>query len=66
MNFVDAAKRNANLTTTENGAIALCSTGNHVLNLFASIGGLRGASHTRMNTLFQEAYKHHIFLSPTF
>jgi hypothetical protein len=57
MNFVDAAKRNVNLTTTENGAIALCSTGDHVLNLFASIGGLRGASHTRMNTLFQEAYK---------
>ena len=57
MNFVDAAKKNANLTTTENGAIALCSTGDSVLNLFASIGGLRGASHSRMNTLFQEAYK---------
>lgn len=54
--FVKLAKRDASLTTTENGAIALNSTGNDLLNLFSTIGGLRNAKKDRIVSLWDSAY----------
>lgn len=57
MNFAEAAKNNATWTRTENGAVALNTTGDARLDLFGSIGSLRTAEDMRINTLFEEAYK---------
>lgn len=57
MNFAEAAKKAANWTRTENGAVALKSTGTACLDLFGTIGALRGADKTRVTTLFEEAYR---------
>ena len=57
MNFAEAAKNNAAWTRTENGAVALNTTGDARLDLFGSIGSLRTAEDMRINTLFEEAYK---------
>lgn len=54
--FTDLAKRDSNLTTTENGAIALRSTGNDLLNLFSTIGALRNAKKDRITSLWKNAY----------
>ena len=62
-NFVNAMNVRENLTTTENGSVALKSTGDAVLNLFAVIGALRQTDYSgttidenRAETLFAEAY----------
>lgn len=57
MDFAEAAKNNAAWTRTENGAVALNTTGDARLDLFGSIGSLRTAEDMRINTLFEEAYK---------
>lgn len=57
MNFADAAKKNAAFTRTENGAVALNTTGNARLDLFGTIGSLRTADEQRITSLFSEAYK---------
>lgn len=57
MNFADAAKKNAAFTRTENGAVALNTTGNARLDLFGTIGSLRTADEQRITGLFSEAYK---------
>lgn len=57
MNFAEAAKNNAAWTRTENGAVALNTTGDARLDLFGSIGSLRTADEMRIDTLFEEAYK---------
>ena len=55
MNFVNGFKANANLTTTENGALVHTTTGNAVLDFFARVGGLRGASDTEISNLYINA-----------
>ena len=57
MNFAEAAKINATFTRTENGAVALNTTGDARLDLFASIGSLRTAEKMRITRLFSEAWK---------
>lgn len=57
MNFAEAAKNNVAWTRTENGAVALNTTGDARLDLFGSIGSLRTAEDMRIDTLFEEAYK---------
>ena len=57
MNFAEAAKRVATLTRTENGAIALNTTGDARLDLFGTIGSLRKADAERITRLFSEAWK---------
>ena len=57
--FASEIKKIENLTTTENGAVALRSTGDAVLNLFSVIGALRQRAcidETRATRLFAEAY----------
>ena len=57
MNFAEAAIRNAAFTRTENGAVALSTTGDARLDLFGSIGSLRCADHGRINALMEEAWR---------
>lgn len=57
MNFADAMKNEGRFTKTENGAVALNTTGNACLDLFGSIGALRDADENRVISLFSEAYK---------
>ena len=57
MNFADAAKRNAVFTRTENGAVALNTTGDARLDLFGTIGSLRTADKLRIHRLFAEAWR---------
>ena len=57
MDLAEVARIMANRTLTENGAVAIKSTGNANLDLFGSIGGLRDADKTRIERLFAEAYK---------
>lgn len=57
MNFGDVMRNEQeNMTRTENGALALKSTQDACLDLFATIGALRGASNDRMESLFEKAY----------
>ena len=57
MNFAEAAKINAAFTRTENGAVALNTTGDARLDLFGTIGSLRSAEKERITCLFAEAWK---------
>ena len=57
MNFAEAAKINAAFTRTENGAVALNTTGDARLDLFGTIGSLRSAEKERITRLFAEAWK---------
>ena len=57
MNFAEAAKSNSIFTRTENGAVALNTTGDARLDLFGTIGALRGAEKERISRLFSEAYR---------
>ena len=56
MNFAEAARNNANFTKTENGATALNTTGSKLLDLFGTLGALRGADDLRVERLFADAY----------
>jgi hypothetical protein len=57
MNFAEAARINAVFTRTENGAVALNTTGDARLDLFGTIGSLRTAEKERITRLFSEAWK---------
>ena len=57
MNFAEAAKNTSQFTRTENGAVALNTTGNHLLDFFGTVGSLRDADETRVTRLFGDAYK---------
>lgn len=57
MNFAEAARMKGSFTRTENGAVALNTTSNALLDLFGTIGALRGADVNRINSMFAEAYK---------
>jgi hypothetical protein len=56
MNFAEAMKSESEFTRTENGAVALKTTSNALLDLFSTIGALRNADDNRIETLFAEAY----------
>lgn len=56
MSFADAMREDGRFTQTENGALALNSTGDARLDLFGTIGALREADENRIQTLFSEAY----------
>lgn len=49
-------KNALNRTVTENGAATYRSTNSHCLDLFSSIGTLRGASDDEINARFRKAY----------
>lgn len=55
--FAEAMKNEAKFTRTENGAVALNTTSDARLDLFSTIGSLREAEDTRVQTLFAEAYR---------
>lgn len=57
MNFADAVREQNKFTKTENGAVALKSSGSKCLDFFATVGSLRSAEQLRKETLFEEAYK---------
>lgn len=67
--FVEAAKKEENITFTENGAQALKSTNNACLDFFSVIGALRQTGknntidETRATRLFAEAYKENPLLA---
>ena len=63
MNFAEAIKNETKWTRTENGAVALNTTGTACLDLFGTIGALRGADETRITRLFEEAYKENPLLA---
>ena len=57
MSFAENLRNAANFTRTENGAVALNTTGSACLDLFGTVGALRDADENRIHTLFAEAYK---------
>ena len=57
MNFAEAAMMNAAFTRTENGAVALNTTGDARLDFFGTVGSLRTAEKERITRLFSEAWK---------
>ena len=57
MNFAEILRKAATFTRTENGAVALNTTGDACLDLFGTIGALREADDARIERLFAEAYK---------
>ena len=54
--FVQSARYNSNLKTTENGAMAHSHLNNSVLELFASIGAMRPRSDEDIKQKFLSAY----------
>ena len=63
MNFVEAMKNETKWTRTENGAVALNTTGTACLDLFGTIGALRKADEARITSLFEEAYQENPLLA---
>lgn len=57
MDFAEAAAKDAAFTRTENGAVALNTTGDARLDFFSTAGALRGAEEARILRLFSEAWK---------
>lgn len=57
MNFANAIKNETKWTRTENGAVALNTTDDALLDLFGTIGALREADEARITGLFEEAYQ---------
>lgn len=57
MNFANAIKNETKWTRTENGAVALKTTDDALLDLFGVIGALRNADEPRITSLFEEAYQ---------
>lgn len=57
MNFANAIKNETKWTRTENGAVALKTTDDALLDLFGTIGALREADEARITSLFEEAYQ---------
>ena len=57
MSFVENLRKAAGFTRTENGAVALNTTGSACLDLFGTVGALRDAEENRVHTLFAEAYR---------
>lgn len=55
MRFTNGARTYGNFTRTENGAVALRSTGSDLLDLFATVGALRGKDASYVSNAFQLA-----------
>lgn len=55
--FAAALNNESKWTHTENGAVALNTTGEACLDLFSTIGALRNADELRIQSLFEEAYR---------
>lgn len=55
--FANAMTKESRWTRTENGARALNSTGEAVLDFFSVVGALRNTDEIRIYRLFEEAYK---------
>lgn len=55
MTFANSARNYTNFTRTENDAVALKSTGNPLLDLFATAGALRVKSEGQVTNMFQSA-----------
>lgn len=55
-NFLDALKKTANRTYTENGAVTLRTSGADTLDLFATIGALRSAQDDEIIRRFVKAW----------
>lgn len=56
MNFAEAMKTNSHFTETENGAVALNTTGNKCLDFYSTVGSLRTTDELRIQRLFADAY----------
>lgn len=54
--FAEALSRENNFTTTENGAVALKSTGSSLVDLFGQIGALRPRSEFEIEKMFSKAF----------
>lgn len=54
--MLELLKKEANRTYTENGAVTYLTTGSDCLDLFATIGALRGASEDEIIKRFSRAY----------
>lgn len=63
MNFAEAAKQKSNFTRTENGAVALNTSGNKCLDFYATVGSLRQADENRITRLFADAYNEDALLA---
>ncbi len=63
MNFAEAAKTKSNFTRTENGAVALNTTGDKCLDFFSTVGSLREADEIRICRLFADAYNEDALLA---
>ena len=57
MRFADILRRESQFTRTENGAVALNTTGAACLDFFSTVGALRQTDDVRIERLFAEAYK---------
>ena len=57
MNFAEAIQNEQKWTRTENGAVALNTTGTALLDLFSTIGALRERKPVEIETMVEEAYK---------
>lgn len=57
MSFAENLRKAARFTRTENGAVALNTTGGACLDLFGTVGALRDAEENRIYALFAEAYR---------
>lgn len=56
MNFADAMRETSTHTFTENGAQAKNTSGDKLVDFYATIGALRDADDTRVTRLFDDAY----------
>ena len=63
MTFANAIKNEEKWTLTENGAVALNTTSDKVLNLFSTVGALRNTDNTRIETKVADAFNENPLLT---
>lgn len=57
MNFANAIKNETKWTRTENGAVALKTTDDALLDYFGTVGALRTADKNRITSIFEASYQ---------
>ena len=57
MNFAEATRNEGRWTRTENGAVALNTSGDKCLDFFGTVGSLRDTDPIRKKYLFEDAYR---------